>query len=435
MSTHSEKFIQQRRFYMVLPVLVTPFIAMMFWALGGGSKKTVGTSTPTDGLNVTLPEAHFGKKEIWDKLSLYEMAQRDSARFDQARQNDPYFDLVTVGTQTPGDTAGDKKEDNLISAFPQKEKRVSDPNEEKVKGKLEQLYREINKPEKTNSAEEPVKTFSQPADPQFTQDVNRLEAMMEMMKEPGEPDPEMQQIEGVLEKILDIQHPERVKEKLNARDRESKANAYAVETADGQDYITLIQQDRFPTVMDTAIFRQEIFRARGGSGFFGLDDGPAAHQSEGNAIEAIIHDTQELVAGSTVRLRVLQDIRINGSLIARDAFMHGVCTINDERLHIDITSVRAGNSLLPVALSVYDLDGQEGIYVPGAITRDAAKQASDNALQSMQFMTMDPSVGAQAAVAGVEAVKGIFSKKVKLIRVTVKAGYKVFLKSENPSHQ
>lgn len=34
--THSPKFLRQRKFFMVLPLLVLPFMTLMFWALGGG---------------------------------------------------------------------------------------------------------------------------------------------------------------------------------------------------------------------------------------------------------------------------------------------------------------------------------------------------------------------------------------------------------------
>ncbi|MBL7852676.1 MAG: conjugative transposon protein TraM, partial [Cyclobacteriaceae bacterium] len=111
--------------------------------------------------------------------------------------------------------------------------------------------------------------------------------------------------------------------------------------------------------------------------------------------------------------------------------IYGVCAINGERLTVEVSSIRTGNSLLPVSLEVYDLDGLPGIYIPGAITRDAAKQASDDALQNVQLMSLDPSIAAQAAAAGVEAAKGLFSKKAKLIKVTVKAGYQVFLVDTN----
>ncbi len=43
---------------------------------------------------------------------------------------------------------------------------------------------------------------------------------------------------------------------------------------------------------------------------------------------------------------------------------------------------------------------------------------------------MSDNIGVQAAGAGLEAAKSLFSKKVKLIKVTVKAGYKVMLKDD-----
>lgn len=86
---------------------------------------------------------------------------------------------------------------------------------------------------------------------------------------------------------------------------------------------------------------------------------------------------------------------------------------------------------VPVALSVYDMDGMAGIYIPGAITRDVAKQSTDNALQSVALNSLDPSIGAQAASAGIETAKTLISKKVKLVRVTVKAGYQILLKDNN----
>ena len=126
-------------------------------------------------------------------------------------------------------------------------------------------------------------------------------------------------------------------------------------------------------------------------------------------------------------MRLLNDVYINGKLISKDQFVYGTAAISGERLTIAINSIRDDNSLFPVSLSAYDLDGVEGLYIPGAITRDAAKQSSDQAIQSLQFMTMDQSLSAQAASAGMQAAKGLFSKKVKLIKVKVKAGYKILL--------
>jgi hypothetical protein len=45
-----------------------------------------------------------------------------------------------------------------------------------------------------------------------------------------------------------------------------------------------------------------------------------------------------------------------------------------------------------------------------------------------------PMSGTQATSAGIEAAKTLFSKKVKLIKVTVKAGYQVLLYDEKQSN-
>lgn len=77
------------------------------------------------------------------------------------------------------------------------------------------------------------------------------------------------------------------------------------------------------------------------------------------------------------------------------------------------------------------MDGLPGIYIPGTISRDVAKQSTDNSLQRMELSTMDPSLKAQAASAGMNAAKSLLSKKVKLVKVKIKAGYKILLKDKN----
>lgn len=441
MKPHTEQFLRRRKFYMVLPMLVLPFLTMIFWALGGGQGVPAqAEARDFDELNVTLPDAHF-TEETWDKLSLYEMAERDSAKYEEARESDPYFDLIAFTSQQQLQAEADttKRGNKLIDSFKQKDRLAADPNEELVNKKLQELYSEINKPapsmrqEATSRNQETINATS---DPQFTEDVNRLEQMMEMMQGGTEADPEMQQIESVLEKILDIQHPERVKEKLKELDPQEKVATLSVKVADDGDHVSLLSasQTAFGESLDSAsVFESVALSPVSQNGFFGLNDETVTETLAGNTIEAIVHGTQELVEGSTVKLRLLNDVEINKILVPKDQFIYGTCAINGERLTIEINSIRTGNSLLPVSLEVYDLDGMPGIYIPGAITRDAAKQASDNALQNVQFMSLDPSLGAQAAAAGVEAAKGLFSKKAKLIKVTVKAGYQIFLKDTKPN--
>jgi conjugative transposon TraM protein len=148
-------------------------------------------------------------------------------------------------------------------------------------------------------------------------------------------------------------------------------------------------------------------------------------------VSASIPETQTLVNGSILKLCLTDDIYIGGVLVPKGSFVYGAVRLNGERLLVSIESIRQDNNILPVALSVYDLDGMAGIYIPGAVTRDVAKQSGDQTIQSIGLASLDPSLGAQAASAGIQAAKSLIGKKIKLVKVTVKAGYKLLLKNDN----
>ena len=121
---------------------------------------------------------------------------------------------------------------------------------------------------------------------------------------------------------------------------------------------------------------------------------------------------------------------MDGTRIPSNTFIYGVAALKGERLTVKVTSIRHGNSLFPVDLSVHDLDGLDGIFIPGAINRDVAKASADQSMQSLGVTTLDDSWSSQAAGAGIEAAKTLFSKKVKLVKVVVKSGYQVLLKDK-----
>lgn len=316
-----------------------------------------------------------------------------------------------------------------------------DQHEALINQKLEQLTRQIDQPDqpvttKTSSSEGSLIPASGTP---ITEDVDRLEKMMQIMSSTDTNDPEMQQIESMLDKILDVQHPERVREKIREQSSQHKEQIFPVEAVVTDDNISTLgeyQRSSGRSIIPDSVHSSRSYTIESvQNGFFGLADEELANEESANAIQAVIHDTQTVVAGSTVKLRLLSDIFINGQLVEKDQFVFGTCAISGERLTISITSIRDANSLLPVSLSVFDLDGLEGIYIPGAITRDAAKQASSQSIQDVQLYSMDNSLGVQAATAGIEAAKGLFAKKAKLIKVTVKAGYQVLLQDKNQSVQ
>lgn len=255
------------------------------------------------------------------------------------------------------------------------------------------LNRELARPGSGNPYQESYAMGQRGANALKGSEVDRLEQMMNMISQPEGDDPEMRQLNGMLEKILDIQHPDRVRQKLKEGSDAKRGQVYAVTGAQKESKITILTAGK----------------TGNGTGFFALEEN--AETLEQNAIQAAVHENQTIVTGSTIKLRLLNDITVNGTLIPKDNFVFGKASLEGERLTIKIASIRYRNSLYPVELAVFDLDGMDGIRIPGAITRDVAKQSVDRSLQAIGMTSLDPSVEAQAAGAGIEAVKSLVSKK------------------------
>lgn len=414
MKPHTEQFLKKRKFLLMLPLLTVPFITLAFWAMGGGTVTKQETGTEQTGLNKELPGAQLSTDPV-DKMSLYNKAAKDSLALRENSKGDPYAvpdsSLQTITANAYSESAFNGQANGYSGM-----RTYADPNEAKVKDRLEALERALNQPQpQTTSPAYGNGTYGQKSD--MSADLDRLEAMMQSMTSGSGADPDLAALNGMLEKITEIQNPQLAQEKLKERSRKNKGQVYSVNTITEQREMPVISRN------DQVVSAENHL---GRNAFYSIE-GQAAADSLQTAIPAVVHETQTLVSGSTVKMRLLEDIFINGMLIPKGNFVFGTATINGERLGIDISGVRYGKSLFPVSLSVYDLDALEGIHVPGAITRDAVKDGSDRAMQSLQFMNMDPTLVGQAAGVGVEAAKGLFSKKAKLVRVTVKAGYPILL--------
>jgi conjugative transposon TraM protein len=407
---------KQRKLLLVLPILVIPFLTMAFWALGGGKGNATSATMQKNnqGLNLNLPSANIKEDKDASKLSFYEKAKLEEEKNLEAMKNDPYYKLAgvkadsnileTVVANSPTIFKPNGTYSGLNNS-PIHPNGYADPNEEKIMSKLSMLQKEINKPQKTVTEIDDKQYSNYESGEEFNGDRDRLEEMMSVMKEKKADDPEMQKLEGMLDKIMDIQHPERVKERIKEKSSKQSINTFIVTAK---------------SASDTTV-----------TGFFSLDKGQSSPQS--NAIEAVVNESQVLVNGAVIKLRLISDLYINNSKIPAGNFVFGVVSLNGERLEIEINSIRSDNSLYPVKMEVFDLDGLSGIYIPGAITRDVAKQSADNSLQLMELSSMDPSLKAQAAAAGVSTVKNLLSRKVKQVKVIVKAGYKVLLKNKSVS--
>ncbi|MDR1202213.1 MAG: conjugative transposon protein TraM [Tannerellaceae bacterium] len=151
-----------------------------------------------------------------------------------------------------------------------------------------------------------------------------------------------------------------------------------------------------------------------------------------NSIRASVYQTVTLSNGKELQLRLQEPMRAGSLLIPAGTVLTGSAKIGGERLQITITSIQYTDNVIPVEMEVYDMDGMQGIFVPNSDEVTAMKEIAANMGTSMgSSITITDDAGSQlAADLGRSLIQGtsqFFSKKMREVKVTLKAGYKVLL--------
>jgi conjugative transposon TraM protein len=154
-----------------------------------------------------------------------------------------------------------------------------------------------------------------------------------------------------------------------------------------------------------------------------------------NTISACVHSDQTVMDGESVRLRLLEPMRAGTMFVRENTILSGFTKIQGERLQITITSMEYGGNIIPVEMSVYDTDGQRGIFIPDTKEVNAAKEIAANmGTNAGTSISLSSDAGEQfAADMGRSVIQGVsqfFSKKMREVKVNLKAGYRVFLLPE-----
>lgn len=154
--------------------------------------------------------------------------------------------------------------------------------------------------------------------------------------------------------------------------------------------------------------------------------------AEKNTIAACVHGNQTVTDGQSVRLRLLEATDVGGVRIPRNTLVVGAARVQGERLGVEITSLEYRGSIIPVELSVFDSDGQEGIFIPNSLEISAVKEIAANMGSSLgSSINISTDAGAQlASDLGKGVIQGTsqyIAQKMRTVKVHLKAGYKVML--------
>ena len=401
MKQQTSRIGRKRKALLFLPLVTIPFLTLAFWALGGGRGETVKKETG-EGLNVHLPDPRLKEGKGENKLSFYNAADKEAGEKERAVTPKRFSEEMALGDALDDRYTYNPAPDGAAGAEVQ---------EEKIYRRIETLQRQLQNVAK---GDVPAKDMV----PAMRAVAPVVSGAPLQPREPDREDGQLAQLNAMMDKILDIQHPDRIRQ----RDRVALAQIPGVlEAEPSGSFLSL-------SLLDTG---GERSRAEMEAAFHSA--GNRATTGGDNTLAADIHETQKITDGAVVRLRLLEGFRVGSTSIPAGTFLYGTARQQGERLNIQITSLRYQNGIFPLHLRVYDIDGLEGIYMPGTLPAEAARGVATQSVQQIEVPVLDPSLKAKAATAGIEAARNLLAKKVKQKSLTVKGGYRVLLQNKKTS--
>ena len=158
------------------------------------------------------------------------------------------------------------------------------------------------------------------------------------------------------------------------------------------------------------------------------------NEPEKKLIKAIIDENVKAVDGSRVRLRLLDDIEINETVVPKGSYIYAIMSgFGSQRVKGSVKSILVDDELIKVSLSIYDTDGLEGLYVPGSAFRETTKDVASGAMSgnmNMGTTTSNNSLsqwGMQAITNAYQKTSNAISKAIKKNSAKLKYGTFVYL--------
>lgn len=161
----------------------------------------------------------------------------------------------------------------------------------------------------------------------------------------------------------------------------------------------------------------------------------SSSSEESKLIKAIIDEDIKAQEGSRVRLRLLDDVEIGDLTIKKGTYLYALMSgFSRQRVKGSIQSIFSNEEIIRVSLSIYDTDGQEGLYVPHSSFKETSKeilgsatQGGTNIIDHTNTSTGIKGWANQAVQNASQSVMNTVGKIVRRNRVKLKYGTLVYL--------
>ena len=182
-------------------------------------------------------------------------------------------------------------------------------------------------------------------------------------------------------------------------------------------------------ISDSAFIAEYGYKERN-MGFCSV--GKASPSIARNTLSVVVDRTTTIRQGDFLRLRLAESARIEGMTLPPNTVLIAQSTIDGNRMKLHVTSVEHAGRILAVKLSAFDLDGQEGLAIPGSEEVSALKEVGAGVGgtigTSFTFASSaKDQLIAEAARGVMQGASQLLQKKLRTIKVTVKSGHRLFL--------
>ncbi len=422
---NAQKRKQQIQKYLIYAGMGLLFIASL-WFIFKPSKEDVQAQQQKAGFNAELPDPRGAGIEA-DKIAAYEL---EDMRVKQEQKMRTLEDFTSMTTDD------------------EEEEEVEIPEEPKHSGGGGSSYRSSSSRSSSfstsTSAYNDINAtlgsfYEQPReDPEKEALKAELDELKQSMAQRQNSQPTYADQVALLEKSYEL--AAKYMPGNTAATSGSKAGEAETATRSGKTKVVPIGQVSTPVVSslsqpisDSAFVAQ--FAEPRNYGFHTM--GQAVQQNRKNTIKACVHGDQTITNGQSVRLRLLEAMRVGGMVLPRNTLVTGNGRIQGDRLSIEIASIEHSGTILSVELAAYDTDGLEGIYIPGSMEASAMKEVAANMGQNLgtTISITNQSAGDQLlSELGKGAIQGVsqyISKKMREEKVHLKSGYTLMLYQNN----
>ena len=397
-----------------------------FYFIFKPSKEQVLAEQQMAGFNAELPDPRGAGIEA-DKITAYEL---EDMRIKQEQKMRTLEDFTTL-------TADDEKEE--VVEIPEEPRYTGGGSSYRSSGSRSNSF------STSTSAYNDINAtlgsfYEQPReDPEKEALKAELEELKQSMAQQQNSQPTYADQVALLEKSYEL--AAKYMPGGTATTSESKAEEVETTTRSGKSKAVPVGQVSKPVVsalaqpVSDSMMIARMAQSVGGG--FNTAVGAAPMQNTRNTIKACVHGDQTITSGQSVRLRLLEDMRVGRYVLPRNTLITGEGSIKGERLDIEILQVEYNGTIIPVELTVHDNDGQAGIFIPGSMEVSAAKEMAANLGQNLgtSISITNQSAGDQLlSEVGRGAIQGVsqyISKKMREEKVHLKSGYTLMLYQNN----